>query len=339
MARGSRARRRHASLAGGELTLLTLRIPSSGRLLTTQLAAYGLTLAIHANGSSAWIGHDESSLECDPLIQTDASPQDVADSITRSARACEGSIEADLVPGATGNDRIPVIRARATDQERATIALAARERLLDAAEAADDVLTAVLLAGLGAPAPWLRDGSAAAKPMPGRGATQLDGVPYNIGSDIVRGLLRPVLRATKQTGADALVELFTAETVAPASDRDRTCWSPDGTTLAPACQWLAALGLGMLPVGLTSNGRARTPGFWRQSGGRGISLPVLQHPSSVPRLRAILQRPELTAADGPRDAARLRSLGVSEVISFSVVEASSRTMVAFSFAPASRRAL
>jgi hypothetical protein len=316
-----------------------LRIPSSGRLLTTQLAAYGLTLAIHANGSSAWIGHDASSLECDPLIQTDASPQDVADSITRSARVCEGSIEADLVPGATGNDRIPVIRARATDQERATIALAARERLLDAAEAADDVLTAVLLAGLGAPAPWLRDGSAAAKPMPGRGATQLDGVPYNIGSDIVRGLLRPVLRTTKQTGADALVELFTAETVAPAFDRDRTWWSPYGTMLAPVCQWLAALGLGMLPVGLTSNGRARTPGFWRQSGGRGISLPVLQHLSSVPRLRAILQRPELTGADGSRDAARLRSLGVSEVISFSVVEAPSKTMVAFSFAPASRRAL
>jgi 3-deoxy-D-manno-octulosonic-acid transferase len=66
---------------------------------------------------------------------------------------------------------------------------------------------------------------------------------------------------------------------------------------------------------------------------------VLQHPSSVPRLRAILQRPELIAADGARDAARLRSLGVSEVISFSVVEASSGTMVKFSFAPASRRAL
>ncbi|MGA2013008.1 MAG: hypothetical protein ABSH51_21055 [Solirubrobacteraceae bacterium] len=316
-----------------------MRIPSSGRLLTTQLAAYGLTLAIHANGSQAWIGHDDSSLECDPVIQTDASPQQVADSITRSACVCEASIEADLVPGMTGNNRIPVIRARATDQARATIALAARERLLDAAEAADELLTAELLAGLGAPAPWLHDGSAARKPTPGRGATQLDGVPYNIGSDIVRGLLRPVLRATKQTDADTLIELFAAKTAAPASDRDRTRWSPDGTTIAPPCQWLAALGLGMLPVGLTANSRARTPGFWTQRGRRGISLPVLQHPISVPRLRAILQRPELTAADGSRDAARLRSLGVSDVLSFSVLDASSGTMVAFSFAPASRRAL
>lgn len=319
--------------------MLTLRVPSSGRLLTTQLAAYGLILAVHAAGHSAWIGHDASSLEFDPLVETDASPREVANSVAQSALVCEAAIEADLVPGRTGNDRIPVIRARATDQERAVIALAARERLLDAAEAADEALVAALLAGLGAPAPWLRDGSAAGKPMPGRGATQLDGVPYNIGSDVVRGLLRPVLRATKETDADALGRLFTAEAVAPPSDRDRTRWSPNGTTLAPPCQWLAAIGLGLLPVGLTSSRRARTPGFWRQPGSRGISLPVLERPVSAPRLRAMLQRPELTATDGSRDAARLRALGVSEVVSFSVVDASSGTMVAYSFAPASRRAL
>ena len=215
MARSSGARSRHASVEGRELILFTLRIPSSGRLLTSQLAAYGLTLAIQANGGSARIGHDETSLECDPLVQTDASPQDVANSVARTALICEAAIESDLVPGATGNKRIPVIRARATDQERAVTALAARERLLDAAEAADEVLTAALLAGLGAPAPWLHDGSPAGKPMPGRGATQLDGVPYNIGSDIVRGLLRPVLRATKHTDVHGLAELFTAETATP----------------------------------------------------------------------------------------------------------------------------
>ena len=66
---------------------------------------------------------------------------------------------------------------------------------------------------------------------------------------------------------------------------------------------------------------------------------MLQHPVSVPRLRAILARPELIASDGTREAARLRTLGVSEVISFSVIKASSENMVAFSFAPASRRAL
>jgi hypothetical protein len=317
----------------------TFRIPSSGRLLTTQLAAYGLTLALHADGRLARIGHDASSLECNPLVDTDASPREMASSVVKSALICEVAVEADLVPGATGNDRIPVIRARATDQERAMIAFAARERLLDAAEAANGALVPALLAGLGAPAPWLRDGSATGKPMPGRGATQLDGVPYNIGSDIVRGLLRPALRATKETDADALARLFTAEAMVPPTDRDRSRWSPDGTKLEPACQWLAGIGLGLLPVGLTSSGRARTPGFWRQPGSRGISLPVLERPVSVPRLRAILQRPELTAADGSRDAARLRALGVSEVVSFEVIDASSGTMVAFSFAPASRRAL
>lgn len=319
--------------------MLTLRIPSSGRLLTTQLAAYGLALALHADGRSAWIGHDASSLECDPLVATDSSPPQVANSVTNSALVCETAVEADLIPGATGNGRIPVIRARATDHERAVIALAARERLLDAAEVADEPLAATLLAGLGAPAPWLRDGSPSRKPTPGRGATQLDGVPYNIGSDIVRGLLRPVLHATKGTDADALARLFTAEATISPSDRDRTRWSPNGTKLAPACQWLAAIGLGLLPVGLTSSGRARTPGFWRQPGSRGISLPVLERLVSVPRLRAMLQRPELTATDGSTDAARLRALGVSEVLSFSAIDGSSGTMVAFTFTPASRRAL
>ncbi|MGO9954698.1 MAG: hypothetical protein ACLP50_01735 [Solirubrobacteraceae bacterium] len=319
--------------------MITLRIPASGRLLSTQLAGYGLVLAVHADGHSAWFGHDTASLECDPVVTTDASPQAVAESITHSALVCEAAVEADLIPGATGNNRIPVIRARATDPERAMTALTARERLLDTLEGAGGAFAAALLAGLGAPAPWLRDGSAAGKPMPGRGATQLDGVPYNIGSDIVRGLLRPVLRATKETNADALARLFTAEVAAPQFDRDRTRWSPDGTKLAPVCQWLAAIGLALLPVGLTSSGRARTPGFWRQPGSRGIALPVLERPVSLPRLRAILQRPELTAADGAREAARLRALGVSDVMRFSVVDASSGTMVAFSFAPASRLAL
>jgi len=319
--------------------MLSLQIPSSGRLLTTQLAAYGLALALHADGRVATIGHDPGSVECNPIVRTDASPKEVADAVISSALVCEAAIQADLVPGATGNDRIPVIRARATDQERAVAAVPARERLLDAAEAADEMLVAALLAGLGSPGPWLRDGSTAGKPVPGRGATQLDGVPYNIGSDIVRGLLRPVLRATKETDTDALAKLFTAEPPVRPSDRDRSRWSPDGTKVDLPCQWLAAIGLGLLPVGLTSSGRARTPGFWRQTGSRGISLPTLDRPVSVPRLRAILQRPELMAADGSGDAARLRALGVSEVVSFSVVDASSGTMVAFSFAPASRRAL
>ena len=317
----------------------TLRIPSSGRLLTTQLAAYGLALALHGDGRSAWIGHEARSLEWNPVVETDASPQEAASSVVQSALVCEAAVEADLVPGARGNDRIPTIRARDTDPARAVIALAARERLLDDAEADDRVLIPALLAGLGAPAPWLHDGSAAGKPVPARGATQLDGVAYNIGSDIVRGLLRRVLPAPKEMQPNTLARLFTAEAVDPPSEPDRTRWSPDGTKVAPACQWLAAVGLGLLPVGLTSSGRARTPGFWRQAGSRGISLPVLEQRISVPRLRAILQRPELAEGLGSLDAARLRSLGVSEVVSFSVVEASSGTMVAFSFAPSLRRAL
>lgn len=232
-----------------------------------------------------------------------------------------------------------MIRARATDPERAVTALAVRERLLDSAETADGGLVAAVLAGLGAPAPWLHHPAAARRPTPARGATQLDGVPYNIGSDIVRALLRPMLHATTQMEGSELAGLFADEAVVTSPERDRSRWSPAGAKLAPACQWLAAVGLGLLPVGLRLDDRARTPGFWRDQERRGIALPVLAHPASVPRLRAILERPELTAAADPRNAARLRALGVTEILHFSVLDGSSDTMVAFSFATASRQAL
>lgn len=320
--------------------MLTLRIPSSGRLLTTHLAAYGLALVLHADGHDVSIGHDPDALECDPVLTVDVTPATVAGSIIRSAHACESAVEADLTPHQTGNNRLPVIRARATDPERAVIALEMRERLLDQAEAADEFLVTGLLAGLGAPAPWLHDGSAARKPTPGRGATQLDGVPYNIGSDIVRGFLRRARNATQESDCDMLARLFS--TTGPSElhvERDLSRWSPDGSKLPTVCQWLAGVGLGALPVGLTADGRAHTPGFWREPGHRGLSLPVLAWPISIARLRAILLRPELTAANQTDAAARLRALGVSDVISFSVVDVSSGTMVAFSFRTASRRTL
>lgn len=318
--------------------MITLKIPSSGRLLTTQLAAYGLALALRAAGHSVWIGH-ASSLECDPVVETDAAPRDAADCVIQSALLCEPAVEADIVPGATGNDRMPVIYARATDPERAKLALVRRELLLDSAEDEGEDLVAALLAGLGAPAPWLHEDRGAHKPMPSRGATQLDGVGFNIGSDIVRGLLRRALSSTKTTDADALAALLAAGTVSPSEELDRTQWSPAGTKLDPAFQWLAAIGLGLLPVGLTSSGSARTPGFGSLVGSKGLSLPVMKQLVSVPRLRAILQRQELTKADGSREAARLRALDVSDVLTFAVVNDPNPNMRRFSFATASRLAL
>lgn len=319
--------------------MLPLRIPSSGRLLTTHLASYGLALALHADGHDAFIGHDPEALECDPVLSVDATREAVAASIIRSAEACEAVVEADLVPGQTGNNRLPVIRARATDPERAAIAVGIRERLLDHAEAAGEVLTTTLLAGLGAPAPWLHDASPTRKPTPGRGATKLDGILYNHTSDFVRGFLRPTRRATQVSDPATLARLFTnVGSTEVLSERDRSPWSPKGTRLPAVCQWLGGVGLGMLPVGLTADEPACTPAFWSASGRRGLSLPVFAQPVSIARLRAILQRPELTTADQIDAAGRLRALGVSDVVSFAVIVAPGKG-VDFSFQIASRHTL
>lgn len=312
---------------------MELRIPYSGRLLISHLAAYGLASVLDRVDDAVLVAHD-SSLELTPAVITDANLARVAAAISASARECEKVVELDLEPEKRGNERIPVIRARATDPERATLAFQYRELLLDELEASGAHIAAGLLAGLGAPAPWLRHEQTKDRAMPGRGATELDGVPYNIGSDIVRGALRhslPVARAL--TVAD--LELLLAGHADASADRLR--WSPPGTAINLTIQWLAALGMMLIPVGLTAAHRARTPAFWRHDQMVGVTLPILAQPASVARLRALLQRRELT--ERPTTSAvkeRLKALGIAALATFPRNGSSSSTMVQFSFDPAIR---
>lgn len=314
----------------------TITMPYSGRLLVTHLAAYGLAAALDTHGLDAFVGHDPDALELTPQIMTSASDGELCACIRQSALQCKSAVEADLEPGRTGNHRIPVIRARATDPERATASLTTRERLLDDLEARGAPLATGLIAGLGAPAPWLRD---RAKSVPQRGASELDGVAVNFPADIVRSALRHALPAGESATEEDISRLRD-NAIAPSEIENKLGWTPPGTRIEWLHQWLAALGLCLLPVGLQSDDRARTPGFWREPDSRGVTLPVLAHPVSVPRLRAILQSPILsTHSVAPSAAARLRALGTSELVSFSVLNQSTAQMVQFSFSRGTRTAL
>jgi hypothetical protein len=315
----------------------TFTMPYSGRLLVTHLASYGLAAALDARGVDAFVGHDPDAVEMTPQVFADVDLAKVASCIRASGLECESAVEADLEPGRTGNDRVPVIRARATEPERAAISAAARERLLDELEAQGARTAAALIAGLGAPGVWLRDAKARDKHVPARGASRLDGVPYNIGSDIVRGALRHSLPTAMAVVEENLRPLTDGSRVGTADETDKLLWSPPGTRIALVYQWLAALGLGLLPVGLSASTHARTPGFWQQSGARGIALPILSRPVSAARLRSLLQLPDLVARGAtPAAATRLRALGIRELVTFTVLDSSSGTMVKFSFGPATR---
>ena len=97
-------------------------------------------------------------------------------------------------------------------------------------------------------------------------------------------------------------------------------------------QWLAAVGLTQLPVGLSANGPSRTPCYWRDGAARGATLPVLSQPVSMPRLRALLQLPALVTPTVPSSAAaRLRALDIRELVSFPRLDRPTSQSVAFSF--------
>lgn len=299
-----------------------LRLPVSGRTLVGHMAAYGLALVLDNGREDAFVGHDPDSLELDPLVATGAGSARTAELVRASASGCEDIVEADMTPGCTGNDRRPVVWARATRVDRALAAVPMREALLDTEEGRGGRLAVALTVGLGAPAPWASD-------KPHRGASRLDGVMGNHTSDFVRG----ALRRSRAAAVDVTAEELTAPKD-PAADK--TGWSPPGTSVAPAVQWLAALGLGLLPVGLVAHGYARTPAA---TSGRpyGVTLPILSRPVSVPRLRALLQRVELGVVDGslvPEQSARLRALGVSEVAHFPKVDRSTPQSVQFFFGSA-----
>lgn len=298
----------------------SIRTPASGRTLVAHLSAYGLASVLDLAGHDAFISHDPDSLELEPIVHTPVSLDEVADVVRAAARDCESIVEADLVPGKTGNDRRPVIWARATRLDRAQAALSCREALLDEVEDFASGTPVALVAGLGAPAPWTGD-------KPHRGASRLDGVIGNHTSDFVRGALR---------GARRAAEVVTAELLISSADAtlDKTGWSPPGTRLPLCSQWLAGLGLGLLPVGLDGVAAARTPAV-SATRPQCVRLPVFAAPVSVPRLRAVLQSVELVAGRGgdePRDAARLRALGVRELARFAKIDESNPQSVRFHFA-------
>lgn len=301
-------------------------VPYTGRILISHLAAYGLAVALDDQGLEPFVGHDDSG-EFTPFVEAICDETRLAEAISASAAACEAAVETDIEPGRSGNDRIPAIRARATAETSARAALAAREDLLDGLERQQESLALGLVAGLGAPAVWLRTQN---KCTPQRGATALDGVPLNVGSDIVRGSLRRSLPTARDLTAGDMASLSAREAELDEDSEDRTRWSPPGTRVAVVWQWLASLGLTLLPVGLRAGSAARTPGAIPGSDGR-IALPVLETPASLPRLRAVLLLRDLTDRKDRAAAARLHAQGVVDVLEFPRIDASSGTMVSYSF--------
>lgn len=305
----------------------TLTIPLSGHLLVAHLAAYGLGFLLDAGGEDAFVGHDPLSLEMEPHVLTNATVDRATQLVRESAVECESAVEADLQPGQSGNARQPVIWARATALSRAAPALSRRETVLDTAERENAGVAVALIAGLGAPAAWSGD-------RPQRGATQLDGVMGNYTSDFVRGVLR---RARPEAAAAhvGLLEQAWMGAAEQAATYDKTLWSPPRSRVDLVHQWLAALGLSLLPVAQHTRNPAVTPCWWRDREGSGVTLPVLETPASVPRMRSLLQLPELLAPNArvlAPAAARLRALGIRELVSFSRVDQPGKQSVTFNFA-------
>jgi hypothetical protein len=296
-----------------------LSIGSSGLLMVSHLAAYGLASALEAGGEYAFVGHEAESPELEPFVLTPASPERVVHCVRESAQACREVVDADI-----GKDRA-AIWSRFTDSKRAPLALRAREGLLDRV---DGGLAARLIAGLGAPVTWGSE-----KTKPSAGATRLDGVPGNATSDFVRGVLRRTRPAAEQADRAELEEIWSgAEVTLGADHEDRTGWGPPGIRVHLAHQWLAALGLGQLPVGLTTHG-GRTPCCFQRPGEPlTVQLPVCSPAASAPRLRALLARSEFASAgvNGPLGA-RVRALGVPCLVRFQARQASNPNMVAFTF--------
>jgi hypothetical protein len=295
-------------------------IPYSGTLLVAHLAAYGLAFVLDDAGIDAFVGHDGVSQSFEPFVAFDADRDAARDAIRASAAQAEPWVEHDLEPGRSGNDRRATIWARASLEpggERLAQAVALRAGLVERAHG-DGAVPSGLLAGLGAPASWGPE-----RMKSPAGATALDGVLGNNTSDFVRGVLRPTRRAA---------ELLESDPFAPGAldglPFDKSGWAPPGTRVDYVHQWLAALGLALLPVAHRPLRRSATPAFWRRGRAEGwrsgVTLPLLDAPASVPRLRALLALQALPAitsdavdeGDAAVAAGELRSLGVEEVVVF-----------------------
>jgi hypothetical protein len=312
--------------------------PYSGTLLVAHLAAYGMAIALDAAGIDVFVGHDPASQSFEPLVMFGGGQDATRAAVRASARQTESIVEHDVEPGRTGNDRRATIWARPSldrSGERLARVVAQRAQLVDAVDSCADGIALGLLAGLGSPLTW---GPARLK-SPG-GATALDGVIGNHTSDFIRGVLRPMRRAAADEACDPFL--------APDAERslDKTGWAPPGTRVRDVHQWLAALGLSLLPVAHRHTERSRTPACWRTDQTSGVTLPVLKAPCSVPRLRALLALRQLTQITTSADlegtaavqaAGVLRSHGIAEVVAFQRRDrASAGSSVAFNFGSGQR---
>lgn len=306
---------------------MEVTLPYSGELLVTHLAAYGLALVLHDAGVPTTVAHSDS-LTFEPCIRFEADVEFVADAVRQSAVEAEAAVEADIEPGKTGNDRRSLIWARASrDSATAAEILRRRDALLVDAEERSHSIVCAILAGIGATAAWVPE-----KVKPQSGSTALDGVLGNNTSDLIRGVLRPGRRAAEAVDAEVLKRLWRGETD---DQLDKTGWAPPGTRIDLVHQWLAVIGLGMLPVAHRRFKRSATPATWRRD--EGVTLPILG-PTTPARLLAILKLAALSKLDdtqtGPaieRARAELRALGINEVVQFRRHRTGSKSSVAFIF--------
>lgn len=323
-----------------------IAIPYSGELLLAHLVAYGLLVALDAAGLDGHLHHPDESLSFTPSVDVDDGLDDdsIASAVRTSAAAAEEIVETDLVPGKRGNDRRSVIWARgsmANDTSQAGIVVQRRAQLVEGVARAGDRPSLGVLAGLGAPASWGPE-----RVKPSHGATALDGVLGNHTSDLVRGVLRPA-RAAASTLAGA--DLWTTLPTSGTPQSDKTGWAPAGTVAPLAHQWLAVLGLGLLPVSHRPLAPSSTPACWstRRPSRHGVTLPLLGRASSLARVRAVVGLRALAAlhataddADSLPERAELRALGVPEVVVFErLVARGQGSSIAFSFRRGRRVAL
>jgi hypothetical protein len=296
-----------------------------------------------------YVHHSHSSLSFEPIVEVPEGFGDakLARAVRATAVAAELAVEMDLAPDKTGNDRRSVIWARgsyANDPRQAEEVVKRRGALVDAASARRDTALLGVLAGLGAPACWGPD-----TVKPAHGATALDGVLGNHTSDLVRGVLRPARAAAAMLDAEYLWAGSPSKV-----QLDKTGWAPAGTPAPLAHQWLAVLGLALLPVAHRQADRSATPAAWstRNPRSAGIALPLFRRPASLSRVRAVLELRALTDVgkqaldtllDGDADlaaGAELRGLGVPEIVRFERQDARGQgSSVAFSFRRGVRVAL
>jgi hypothetical protein len=315
-------------------------IPYGGPVLVSHLAAYGLAFALDAAGIDAFVGHDPDSQTFEPFVLFDGSREQAREAVRASAARAEHIVEHNIDPAAQGVAQRATVWARVSvDGERLRSIAALRQQLLLEVDATGDPVPLGLLGGLGALASWGGDHLKSSQ-----GATALDGVLGNNTSDFVRGLLRPTRQAVADAPADR--DLLSAD--GDDLPTDRTSWAPPGTRVDYVHQWLAALGIALFPVAHRLREASATPACWstRPRGRRDrVTLPLLDAPASVPRLRALVNLAALAgplSPDGDRQRAIgvLRSHGIKEVVEFERRDKSGGgTSVAFFFRRGRRIAL